>query len=88
MIATRYQEQPPKSERSSKDKLGDEDPHTEESLKNLFNLYEAWDKPEEAKEWRAILQQFLQQSEAVYSSLQQILVVSSSQTSKKEKPCD
>jgi hypothetical protein len=33
------------------------DPHTKKSLKNLIDLYEAWNKPEKAKEWRAKLQQ-------------------------------
>jgi hypothetical protein len=27
--------------------------HTQESLKNLIDLYEAWDKSEQAHEWRA-----------------------------------
>jgi len=26
-------------------------------LKNLINLYEVWNKPEEAEEWRAELEQ-------------------------------
>jgi hypothetical protein len=30
-------------------KLGDTHPHTLESLNNLINLYEAWNKPEEAE---------------------------------------
>lgn len=34
-------------------KLGDTHPHTRESLNNLINLYEAWNKPEKAQEWRA-----------------------------------
>jgi serine/threonine protein kinase len=33
-------------------KLGDKHPHTIESMKNLIDLYEAWNKPEKAKEWR------------------------------------
>ena len=33
-------------------KLGDEHPHTQESLKNLIELYEAWDKPDEVEKWR------------------------------------
>jgi hypothetical protein len=33
-------------------KLGDNHPHTLESLKNLIELYEAWGKPEKAEEWR------------------------------------
>ncbi|MFC1795305.1 tetratricopeptide repeat protein [Planctomycetota bacterium] len=36
-------------------KLGDTHPHTLESLNNLIELYEAWNKPEKAKEWRAEL---------------------------------
>ena len=38
-------------------KLGDTHPHTLESLNNLIELYEAWNKPEEAEEWRAKLPQ-------------------------------
>jgi hypothetical protein len=38
-------------------KLGDTHPHTLESMNNLIDLYETWDKPEEAKEWRAKLPQ-------------------------------
>jgi hypothetical protein len=38
-------------------KLGDTRPHTLESLNNLIDLYEAWNKPEKAKEWQAKLQQ-------------------------------
>ena len=38
-------------------KLGDNHPHTLESLKNLIDLYEAWGKPEKAEEWRAKLPQ-------------------------------
>ena len=34
-------------------KLGDTHPHTLQSLNNLIDLYEAWNKPEKAKEWRA-----------------------------------
>ena len=34
-------------------KLGDAHPHTLQSLNNLINLYEAWNKPEKAEEWRA-----------------------------------
>ena len=33
-------------------KLGDTHPHTLESWNNLIELYEAWGKPEKAKEWR------------------------------------
>ena len=35
--------------------LGDKHPYTVESLENLITLYEAWNKPEKAKEWRAKL---------------------------------
>jgi hypothetical protein len=38
-------------------KLGDQYPHTFESLHNLIALYEAWSKPEKADEWRAKLPQ-------------------------------
>jgi len=38
-------------------KLGDTHPHTLESLNNLIDLYEAWNKPEKANEWRAKLPQ-------------------------------
>jgi hypothetical protein len=38
-------------------KLGDTHLHTIESFKNLITLYEAWSKPEKAKEWQAKLQQ-------------------------------
>ncbi|MFC1635805.1 tetratricopeptide repeat protein [Planctomycetota bacterium] len=34
-------------------KLGDTHPHTLESWNNLIDLYEAWSKPDKAKEWRA-----------------------------------
>ena len=36
-------------------KLGDTHPHTLESWQNLIELFEAWDKPEQAEEWRAKL---------------------------------
>jgi hypothetical protein len=36
-------------------KLGDNHPHTLESWNNLIALYNAWDKPEKANEWRAKL---------------------------------
>jgi tetratricopeptide (TPR) repeat protein len=36
-------------------KIGVTHPHTKESLNNLIALYEAWNKPEKAKEWRAKL---------------------------------
>jgi len=38
-------------------KFGDTHPHTIESWNNLIELYEAWNKPEEAKKWRAKLAQ-------------------------------
>jgi len=36
-------------------KLGDTHPHTIESWHNLIDLYEAWNKPDKAKAWRAKL---------------------------------
>ena len=36
-------------------KLGDTHQHTQESLNNLIELYEAWGKPEKAEEWRGKL---------------------------------
>jgi tetratricopeptide (TPR) repeat protein len=36
-------------------KLGDTHTQTLKSIKNLVDLYEAWNKPEQAKEWRAKL---------------------------------
>jgi tetratricopeptide (TPR) repeat protein len=36
-------------------KLGDTHPHTIESLNNLIDLYESWNKPEKATEWRTKL---------------------------------
>ena len=38
-------------------KLGDTHPHTLESLNNLIDLYESWNKPEKAEEWRTKLLQ-------------------------------
>jgi len=38
-----------------KAKLGPEHPHTIESLKQLVNLYETSDNPDEATKWRARL---------------------------------
>ena len=38
-------------------KLGDTHPHTIQSLNNLIDLYEAWNKPEKAEEWRAKMTQ-------------------------------
>ena len=34
-------------------KLSETHPHTIESIKNLIDLYEAWNKPEKAQEWQA-----------------------------------
>jgi hypothetical protein len=33
-------------------KLGDTHPHTLKSWNNLIELYEVWNKPEKAEEWR------------------------------------
>ena len=44
-----------------KDKLGPEHPHTLNSLKQLIQLYEAWDKPDKAKEWQDKLSAFSSQ---------------------------
>ena len=38
-------------------KLGDTHPHTFQSPNNTINLYEAWNKPEKAEEWRSKLAQ-------------------------------
>jgi len=38
-------------------KLGDKHPYTQESQKNLIDLYESWNKPEKAEERRAKLPQ-------------------------------
>ena len=38
-------------------KLGDTHPHTQQSLSNLIALYDAWNKPGKADEWRAKLPQ-------------------------------
>jgi len=38
-------------------KLGATHPHTQYSIRNLIELYEAWNKPEKAEEWRAKLPQ-------------------------------
>jgi hypothetical protein len=35
--------------------MRDTHPHTLESVKNLIILYESWNKPEKAEEWRAKL---------------------------------
>jgi hypothetical protein len=37
--------------------FGDTQAHRQWSLYNLINLYESWNKPEEASEWRAKLPQ-------------------------------
>ncbi|MFC1635661.1 hypothetical protein ACFL5Z_12545 [Planctomycetota bacterium] len=36
-------------------KLGDTHPHTLQSWHNLIDLYEAWNKPEQAEYWQAKL---------------------------------
>jgi len=36
-------------------KLGDTHLHTKESLNNLIDLYEAWNKPEQARQWKVKL---------------------------------
>jgi hypothetical protein len=36
-------------------KFGDTHTHARESVKNLIDLYETWNKPEEADKWRAKL---------------------------------
>jgi hypothetical protein len=42
----------------NRQKKSDEDrPHTQQSIENLIELYEAWGKPEEAEKWRAELSQ-------------------------------
>ena len=38
-------------------KLGDTHPHTLESWHNLIGLYEAWNKPDQAAQWRTKLPQ-------------------------------
>jgi len=38
-------------------KLGDTHPHTIESINKLIDLYEVWNKPEEAEKWRSKLPQ-------------------------------
>jgi hypothetical protein len=38
-------------------KLGDTHPHTLESMNNLIDLYEAWNKQEKTERWRAKLPQ-------------------------------
>ena len=36
-------------------KIGDNHPHTIESINTMIALYAAWNKPEEAEKWRAKL---------------------------------
>jgi hypothetical protein len=55
VTAARFQEQPSNLDQSLEDRLGDTYPHTQQSLNNLINLYEAWNKPKEAQKWRAKL---------------------------------
>jgi uncharacterized Ntn-hydrolase superfamily protein len=55
VTVVKSQEQPPKSEGSPNDKLVDEHPQTLESINNLIDLYDAWNKTEEAEEWRTKL---------------------------------
>jgi len=38
-----------------REQLGEKAPSTLSCLRNLIELYEAWDKPEEADQWRAKL---------------------------------
>jgi len=38
-------------------KRGPEHPHTLDSLREIVNLYEPWNKPDEAAQWRAKLPQ-------------------------------
>ena len=44
-------------------KLGPDHPHTVESLRELVNLYESWNKPDEAAKWRAKLLRLANASE-------------------------
>ncbi len=37
------------------EKLGPQHPHTQESIKHLIELYEAWNKPDKAAQWRTKL---------------------------------
>jgi hypothetical protein len=57
VTAARSHEQSPDLEERPEDRLGDTHPHSLESLKNPIDLYEAWNKPEKAEEWRAKLPQ-------------------------------
>jgi len=43
------------------EKLGPQHPHTLASIKNLIELYEAWNKPEEAQKWRAKIKRKIQE---------------------------
>jgi hypothetical protein len=36
-------------------KLGDEHPHTIESIISLIDIYQAWGKPEQAEQWKLML---------------------------------
>ena len=47
----------PSKAKSLNSKLSDTHPHTLASWDTLIELYEAWDKPEKAREWRAKLPQ-------------------------------
>jgi hypothetical protein len=38
--------------------LGDTHPHTLQSWNHLIDLYDAWNKPEKAKEWRVKLPKY------------------------------
>ena len=40
---------------ANRHRLGEEHRYTLESINELIELYEAWGKPEKAKEWRAKL---------------------------------
>jgi len=57
VTGARSQEQPPKSEGIPKEELGDKHPHTLQSLNNLIDLYESWNKPEKAEQWRGQMHQ-------------------------------
>jgi len=55
---TRYAEAEPlllEAFRGRQTRLGPDHPHTIESLGELLNLYESWNKPDEADKWRAKL---------------------------------
>jgi hypothetical protein len=59
VAAASFQEQPPDVEENANDRLGQKHPHTLESWYDQIDLYEAWNKPEKAKEWRAKLPQMV-----------------------------